>query len=104
MEDISAAASRVEDEGLADELIVLTQHVMDFLQGRLLILGTLQHPKPTESKFFERAQMEHGKVGFGAGLCIMTAGKLQGGGRVGTQGKLRMAKLYGAGARHHVLW
>lgn len=88
MEDISAAACRVEDKGLADELIVLTKHVMDFFQGRLLILGTLQHPKHTESKVFERAQMEHGQVGFGAGLCIMTAGQLQRGvgGWVGGEG------------------
>ena len=47
MEDISAAACRVEKEGVADELIVLAQCVMDFLQGRLLLLGTLQHPNHT---------------------------------------------------------
>ena len=47
VEDISAAACGVEEEGLADELIVLTQRVMDFLQGRLVILRSLQHPNHT---------------------------------------------------------
>ena len=50
MEDISAAACGVEEEGLADELIVLTQRVMDFLQGRLVILGALHHPDRTSYK------------------------------------------------------
>lgn len=45
VEDISAAARGVEEERLADELVVLTQRIVNLLEAHLVILGTLQHPK-----------------------------------------------------------